>query len=35
MNNFDKVLEMEWGDLALGVTGSAVVMLAINYFMLM
>ncbi len=35
MNNFDKVLEMEWGDLALGVTGSAVVMLVINYFMLM
>lgn len=35
MNNFDKVLEMQWGDLALGVTGSAVVMLALNYFMLM
>lgn len=30
--NFEKVLEMGWEDLALGIVGSAVVMLFVNFF---
>lgn len=29
--NFDKVLELGWEDLALGIGGSAIVMFVINY----
>lgn len=33
--NFEKVLELGWEDLALGIGGSAVVMLIVNFFTLM
>ncbi|MBB5179437.1 hypothetical protein HNQ44_000861 [Planomicrobium koreense] len=33
--NFDKVLELGWEDLALGVGGSAIVMFVINYVTLL
>lgn len=33
--NFDKVLELDWEDLAIGVAGSTAVMLFINFFTLM
>ncbi len=33
--NFDKVLEMGWEDLALGIGGSTVVMLFVNFFTMM
>lgn len=33
--NFDKLLELEWEDLALGIGGSTAVMLLINYFTMM
>lgn len=33
--NFDKVLEMEWEDLALGVAGSTAFMLILNFFTMM
>lgn len=33
--NFEKVLELEWGDLALGLMGSTAFMLFLNFFTLM
>lgn len=33
--NFEKVLEMGWEDLSLGIGGSAAVMLFVNYFTMM
>ncbi|PSL40648.1 hypothetical protein B0H99_104110 [Planomicrobium soli] len=33
--NFDKVLELGWEDLALGVAGSTALMLVLNFFTLM
>lgn len=33
--NFDKVLELGWEDLALGIGGSAIVMFVINYVTLL
>jgi|GEM_PF-2805223 len=35
MMNFDKVLELGWGDLAIGIAGSTAVMLFINFYTLM
>jgi len=33
--NFDKALELGWEDLALGIAGSAAVMLFVNFFTMM
>ncbi len=33
--NFEKVLELGWEDLALGIGGSAAVMLIVNFFTMM
>ncbi|ETP67771.1 hypothetical protein L1279_000639 [Planomicrobium sp. HSC-17F08] len=33
--NFDKVLELEWEDLAIGMAGSTILMVALNFFTLM
>lgn len=33
--NMEKVLELGWEDLALGIGGSAVVMLIVNFFTMM
>lgn len=33
--NFDKVLELGWEDLALGIGGSAIVMFVLNYVTLL
>lgn len=33
--NFDKLLELGWEDLAIGMAGSAAVMLFINFYTLM
>lgn len=33
--NFEKALEFGWEDLALGIGGSAVVMLIVNFFTMM
>lgn len=33
--NFEKVLELGWEDLALGIGGSAIVMFVINYVTLL
>jgi hypothetical protein len=30
--NFDKVLKLEWEDLAIGVAGSTILMLFLNFF---
>lgn len=33
--NFDKVLELGWEDLAIGIAGSTAIMLVINFYTLM
>lgn len=33
--NFDKVLELEWEDLAIGMAGSTILMVFLNFFTLM